>query len=286
MQAYAEGFEILHASDYELDIARSPTSGSRARSSAPGCSSWPSAPSSRRATTSRTIRGYVEDSGEGRWTVVRRDRQERARAGDHARRCCARFASRAGRVVRGQGQRRAAQPVRRPRRSRGASSVGVPWPQPHARVDARQRGRSRGRHEPARRGARAHCPSTRRRWSSSARTGDLAQAQAAAGDLQPRPRGRAAGALQPDRRLARRHPARRLPRAARASRSSSSRAAQPDEKVLDRRCSSASATWPARSTTTAAYDQLEQDRRRVRRGGGHRVQPRLLPRPRRRRSSR
>ena len=45
------------------------------------------------------------------------------------------------------------------------------------------------------------------------------QAQAAAGDLQPRPRGRAARALQPDRRLAPRHPARGIPRAWRATRS-------------------------------------------------------------------
>ena len=37
MQAYAEGFEIMHASDYHLDLHRSPPCGVRARSSARGC---------------------------------------------------------------------------------------------------------------------------------------------------------------------------------------------------------------------------------------------------------
>jgi len=68
MQAYAEGFEIMHASEYELDegaIAKLWQQGSVVRSwllellglafdADPGLDS---------------IRGYVEDSGEGRWTV-------------------------------------------------------------------------------------------------------------------------------------------------------------------------------------------------------------------------
>ena len=68
MQAYAEGFEIMHASEYELDegaIAKLWMQGSVVRSwllellglafdADPGLTS---------------IRGYVEDSGEGRWTV-------------------------------------------------------------------------------------------------------------------------------------------------------------------------------------------------------------------------
>ena len=68
MQAYAEGFEIMHASEYELDqgaIAKLWMQGSVVRSwllellglafdADPGLES---------------IRGYVEDSGEGRWTV-------------------------------------------------------------------------------------------------------------------------------------------------------------------------------------------------------------------------
>ena len=68
MQAYAEGFEIMHASEYELDegaIAKLWQQGSVVRSwllellglafdDDPGLTG---------------IRGYVEDSGEGRWTV-------------------------------------------------------------------------------------------------------------------------------------------------------------------------------------------------------------------------
>ena len=68
MQAYAEGFEIMHASEYELDegaIAKLWQQGSVVRSwllellglafdADPGL---------------KGIRGYVEDSGEGRWTV-------------------------------------------------------------------------------------------------------------------------------------------------------------------------------------------------------------------------
>jgi 6-phosphogluconate dehydrogenase len=68
MQAYAEGFEIMHASEYDLDegaIAKLWMQGSVVRSwllellglafdADPGL---------------KGIRGYVEDSGEGRWTV-------------------------------------------------------------------------------------------------------------------------------------------------------------------------------------------------------------------------
>ena len=69
LQAYAEGFELLHASPYELDLAelaRLWNRGSVVRSwllelmekalaADPGLAS---------------IKGYVEDSGEGRWTVL------------------------------------------------------------------------------------------------------------------------------------------------------------------------------------------------------------------------
>jgi len=68
MQAYAEGFEIMHASEYDLDegaIAKLWQQGSVVRSwllellglafdADPGLTG---------------IRGYVDDSGEGRWTV-------------------------------------------------------------------------------------------------------------------------------------------------------------------------------------------------------------------------
>jgi 6-phosphogluconate dehydrogenase len=69
LQAYAEGFELLHASPYELDLAQLAqlwNRGSVVRSwllelmekalaDDPGLSS---------------VKGYVEDSGEGRWTVL------------------------------------------------------------------------------------------------------------------------------------------------------------------------------------------------------------------------
>ncbi len=59
---------------------RSPRSGCTAASSGRGCSSW------RRARSPRIrelagIEGYVEDSGEGRWTLQEGDRARRAAAG-------------------------------------------------------------------------------------------------------------------------------------------------------------------------------------------------------------
>ena len=116
MQAYAEGFELMHASDYDLDLTQDraalepglgrPLLAARAARAAP---------SSRRATTWPTSSGCVAGLGRGPLDGVRRDRQVGAGAGDHRCRCSTRFALAPGRVVRGQGQRRAAQPVRRPR---------------------------------------------------------------------------------------------------------------------------------------------------------------------------
>ena len=68
MQAYAEGFEIMKASEFGSTCARSPRSGSTAASCARGCSSCSHERSSRIANLDG-IRGYVDDSGEGRWTV-------------------------------------------------------------------------------------------------------------------------------------------------------------------------------------------------------------------------
>lgn len=68
MQAYAEGFEILKASDYPYDLARLAhlwNQGSVVRS-------WLLELAERAFTQDpglEKIRGYVEDSGEGRWTV-------------------------------------------------------------------------------------------------------------------------------------------------------------------------------------------------------------------------
>ena len=69
LQAYAEGFELLHASQYELDLARLAklwNRGSVVRS-------WLLELAERALTSDpnlSTIQGYVEDSGEGRWTVL------------------------------------------------------------------------------------------------------------------------------------------------------------------------------------------------------------------------
>ena len=69
LQAYAEGYEILHASqDFRLDLGRIATlwnHGSVVRS-------WLNELAERafsRDADLADIRGYVEDSGEGRWTV-------------------------------------------------------------------------------------------------------------------------------------------------------------------------------------------------------------------------
>jgi 6-phosphogluconate dehydrogenase len=69
MEAYAEGFEILHASEYDLDlhaIAHLWGQGSVIRS-------WLLELTERAFADGGNdlskIRGYVEDSGEGRWTV-------------------------------------------------------------------------------------------------------------------------------------------------------------------------------------------------------------------------
>ena len=70
MQAYGEGFDILHASDYDLDlaaIARLWNNGSVIRS-------WllelAANAFAREGNDLENIRGWVADSGEGRWTVA------------------------------------------------------------------------------------------------------------------------------------------------------------------------------------------------------------------------
>jgi 6-phosphogluconate dehydrogenase len=69
MQAYAEGFELLKASDYRYDLARLAhlwNQGSVVRS-------WLLELAERAFESDpglEKIRGWVEDSGEGRWTVL------------------------------------------------------------------------------------------------------------------------------------------------------------------------------------------------------------------------
>jgi 6-phosphogluconate dehydrogenase len=69
MQAYAEGFEIMHASDYDLDLTKIShlwMNGSVVRS-------WLLELAGRafeqEGNDLADIRGFVQDSGEGRWTV-------------------------------------------------------------------------------------------------------------------------------------------------------------------------------------------------------------------------
>jgi 6-phosphogluconate dehydrogenase len=68
MQAYAEGFELMHASAYEIDLAAVSAlwnHGSVVRS-------WLLELAARALAEDPTLsalRGYVDDSGEGRWTV-------------------------------------------------------------------------------------------------------------------------------------------------------------------------------------------------------------------------
>jgi 6-phosphogluconate dehydrogenase len=68
MQAYAEGFELMHASDYNIDLAQVASlwmHGSVVRS-------WLLELTSRALAENKDLAGikaYVEDSGEGRWTL-------------------------------------------------------------------------------------------------------------------------------------------------------------------------------------------------------------------------
>ena len=68
MQAYAEGFELMHASDYKIDVARVASlwmHGSVVRS-------WLLELTGRALAENAELadlEGYVEDSGEGRWTL-------------------------------------------------------------------------------------------------------------------------------------------------------------------------------------------------------------------------
>ena len=71
MQAYAEGFELMHKSKFPIElgeVARPLEPGSVVRSWL--CELAELRVRGRRATTSRALKGYVSDSGEGRWTIV------------------------------------------------------------------------------------------------------------------------------------------------------------------------------------------------------------------------
>jgi 6-phosphogluconate dehydrogenase len=69
LQAYAEGFDLLHASEFDLDLRQIAVlwnQGSVVRS-------WLLELAERafaRSPELESLRGYVDDSGEGRWTVL------------------------------------------------------------------------------------------------------------------------------------------------------------------------------------------------------------------------
>ena len=114
MQAYAEGFEVMQKSEFDLDlheIAGIWRYGSVVRS-------WLlellHAAFEKEGGELEEIRGYVEDSGEGRWTIAEAIAED-VPVPVITRRALRALRLAAGRVVRGQGERRAAQPVRRPR---------------------------------------------------------------------------------------------------------------------------------------------------------------------------
>ncbi len=81
MQAYAEGFELMHESPYKIDLARRrrPLEPRQRRAIVAARARGPRA--RRGSPTSSGLKGYVEDSGEGRWTLHEGDRPRRAAAG-------------------------------------------------------------------------------------------------------------------------------------------------------------------------------------------------------------
>ncbi len=173
----------------------------------------------------------------------RRHRPRRADAGDHRVAVRALLLARRRRLHAPRA-RRAAQPVRRPRR----------------RADGEADRMAVAAHrEPARRRPRA-APGPADHAGDLRRHRRPRPPQAAAGALQPRARGRAARALQPDRRLAPRSDRRRLPRPG----------ARVDPAVLPpparrRRCSTAAR---ARCTTSASRSTTRRGLREARRGDG------------------
>ena len=115
MQAYAEGFEIMHASEYPLDleaIAKAWMHGTVIRS-------WLLELAGRafeqHGTDLADIRGWVADSGEGRWTVQEAIDLD-VPAPVITLSLLTRFREPPGRELLGAGPGRAAPAVRRPRR--------------------------------------------------------------------------------------------------------------------------------------------------------------------------
>ena len=229
---------------------RSPTSGTRARSCARGCASWPRWRSSRRATTSATCRATPRTPARGagrsrtRWTRTSRPPSSRRR--------CTRASTRAATATsRTAVLRRAARAVRRPRDEEERRRVSA--------TDRAHRGRAQtgAGDNPLTEGLErlpVHPTDAR----DLRRDGRPRAAQAAAGALQPRPRGRAARALRARRRRAVGDDRRGVPRAGERVRA---RVLAPLARREGARqaASPTCATWRARSTTAAVYEGLHRE---------------------------
>ena len=152
MQAYAEGFEIMHASEYPLDleaIAKAWMHGTVIRS-------WllelAGLAFEQNGTDLADIKGWVADSGEGRWTV------QDAIDHDVPAPIITLVAAGAlpqppGRELLGEGARRAAQPVRRARGQERVTADQYAAPDPDvaaAPSAARRPRRARPRARPTR----------------------------------------------------------------------------------------------------------------------------------------
>ena len=221
----------------------------------------------------RARRGYIEDSGEGRWTIEDAIEQRRPDAGDHRLAVRALLLARQRRL-RGEGARGPAQPVRRPR---GAGrperrDATIPTAPPEAAENPLVEGLER---------LPVH-PTTLVIFGA---TGDLAKRK-----LLPALYNLAHEGALPERFnligvVAQRHVRRRVPRSRPRRRSASSRAASPTSgarRAAGRRPLRAR----ARSTTTTSTTRLDAGARRVRRGGRPAAEPRASTCRRRRRSSR
>ena len=114
LQAYAEGYEILHASkDFKLDLHQISAVWNRGSV----VRSWLNELAERafaKDADLTALKGYVEDSGEGRWTVQEAIDLD-VPAPVITLSLLARFRSRQSRLLRRQGHRGAPQRVRRPR---------------------------------------------------------------------------------------------------------------------------------------------------------------------------
>ena len=242
MQAYAEGFEVMHKSRVP-DSTRGGLRALEPRLGRPLVAA--------RAGREGVPRGGQRPRGAGRQRVGlrrgpldagRRDRPRRPDAGDRGRAVRALLLAQGGRVHRTRCWPRCAT-------SSAATRSSVPPGRASDRAGLRphRRPARAGRRQPARRGARA-APGRADDDGHLRRLGRPRQAQAPARALQPRARGRAARALQPDRRRARASRPTTSSARSRASRSATTRAASPTGRCSTA-CSSACTTCRSRSTT-------------------------------------